>query len=290
MKNKTRIIILLIFIGIILPLAITSAAGLVPCGDGNDPSNACTLCDLIIGIYEIIGWLRNILVTVAFVAIFIAGIMYVISSGDEEMMKRAKGFLSTSLIGFTIVLCAWLIVNTTMWALSANDDLGIGRQNWYTFTCETKAVQGTSYPTPQTTGQQPISPKTTELLSDSTARKQLISAGISVSSSGNCSDQNNPKCTSLEGLPQRAIDNLIAIKNTCGISPTITAGTEVGHQSHGSGQPIVDLRWDTNLANCIKNNASLFNVKAVCTTAQDKAYSVNCSYDENNQHIHIAFN
>ena len=64
MKNKTRIIILLIFIGIILPLAITSAAGLVPCGDGNDPSNACTLCDLIIGIYEIIGWLRNILVVV----------------------------------------------------------------------------------------------------------------------------------------------------------------------------------------------------------------------------------
>jgi len=134
MRNKIKIIILLIILGTVLPLASINAAGLVPCGGTGEAP--CTLCDLIIGIYEIISWLRNILVAVAFVAIFIAGIMYVISSGDEEMMKRAKGFLSTSLIGFTIVLCAWLIVNTIMWSLSTNEDLGIGQKNWYTFTCK----------------------------------------------------------------------------------------------------------------------------------------------------------
>ena len=133
MRNKTKTFILLIFIGIVLPLAISSAAGLVPCGGTGQ--SACTLCDLIVGIYNIFDWFKSILIYLSIVAIFIAGIMYVISSGDEEMMKRAKSFLSTSLMGFTIVLCAWLIVNITMWALSANENIGIGQKSWSEFDC-----------------------------------------------------------------------------------------------------------------------------------------------------------
>ena len=141
MKNKIKIGIFLLLIGIFLPV-FSAQAGLVPCGlNADDPSLEgrqdvpCTLCHLIVGIYGVFNWFKNILVTVAFVGIFIAGAMYVISSGDEEMMKRAKNFLSNSLIGFTIVLCAWLIVSITIWSLSANKDLGIGKTNWYTFSC-----------------------------------------------------------------------------------------------------------------------------------------------------------
>lgn len=143
MQTKIKIVIFLLFIGIFLPI-FSAHAGLVPCGlnEGTPAEMApCTLCHLILGIFNIFSWFKTILITVAAVGIFIAGVMYIISSGDEEMMKRAKSFLSTSLIGFTIVLGAWLIVNSVMWILSAKTNLGVqGATNWYTFTCDTKST------------------------------------------------------------------------------------------------------------------------------------------------------
>jgi hypothetical protein len=144
LSKKNLTILFFILVIIFLPLATSNAEGLVPCGlsSGTPAEMApCTLCHLIIGVFNIFTWFKNILITVAAVGIFIAGVMYVISAGNEEMMKRAKSFLATSLIGFTIVLCAWLIVNITMWALSTKEGthedkaLGIGRVNWYTFEC-----------------------------------------------------------------------------------------------------------------------------------------------------------
>ncbi|KKP79588.1 MAG: hypothetical protein UR78_C0011G0002 [Candidatus Moranbacteria bacterium GW2011_GWF2_35_39] len=141
MQTKIKLLIFLLFVGIFLPVFSTYSAGLVPCGlnEGTPEEMVpCTLCHLIIGIFNIFIWFRDILITVAAVGIFIAGVMYIISSGDEEMMKRAKSFLATSLTGFTIVLGAWLIVNSVMWILSYDiKNLGIKQENWYTFTCDT---------------------------------------------------------------------------------------------------------------------------------------------------------
>ena len=78
-------------------------------------------------------------ITLALVAIFFSGVMYIISSGDEGMMTSAKGFLKASLIGFAVVLGGWLIVNVTMWVLGAQGDLGIGIEKWNKFTCNTKS-------------------------------------------------------------------------------------------------------------------------------------------------------
>lgn len=145
MLSKKNLTILFFTLTLVFLPLFSAQAGLVPCGlhSGTPEEMApCTLCHLIIGIYEIFTWFKNILITVAAVGIFIAGVMYIISAGNEEMMKRAKSFLATSLIGFTIVLCAWLFVNVTMWALSTEDGtdnaLNIGRTNWYTFTCNTE--------------------------------------------------------------------------------------------------------------------------------------------------------
>jgi hypothetical protein len=144
MKTKIKITIFLLFVGLFLPL-LSANAGVVPCGLNEDDTSldgdqtvACTLCHLIVGIKNIIDFGLKILVTVAFVGIFIAGVMYIISAGSEEMMKRAKEFLKTSLTGFTLVLCAWLIVNIVMWVLSTNIT-DMGATNWYTFTCNTQS-------------------------------------------------------------------------------------------------------------------------------------------------------
>ncbi len=86
-------------------------------------------------------------------------------------------------------------------------------------------------------------------LTDQAARDQLTSAGIPIISSGDCNDINNAKCTSFEGLPQKAVDGLINAEKWCTDNYTggcirITAGTEIGHKSHGVGIATVDIEYD----------------------------------------------
>ncbi len=135
LKKRQFIYSLLLFFFTLTPLLV-SAQGIVPCGNGTDKSNACTLCDLIVGINNVISFGMEILISVAAVSIFIAGVMYIIASGNEQMTTTAKSFLSASLIGFTIVLSAWLMVNIVMWVLANNGDLGLGTGvKWYVFKC-----------------------------------------------------------------------------------------------------------------------------------------------------------
>lgn len=96
-----------------------ASSGIVPCGNGNDVSGACSLCSLIVGIYNIIQLGRNILLTISVVCIFLAGVMYIISAGTG-LAEKAKQFLSAAIVGFTVVLTAWLIIATVMWIFSAN--------------------------------------------------------------------------------------------------------------------------------------------------------------------------
>lgn len=145
-KIYFSVLVFVFFFG--LPFFV-QAEGLVPCGNGSDPGNACTLCHLIIGIKGIVDFGLELLITVSAVAIFIAGTMYIISSGSEQMMGNAKNFLGASLKGFTVVLMAWFFVNLTMWLMSAKTDLGIEKENWYNFTCSTtSSATGSGYTSP----------------------------------------------------------------------------------------------------------------------------------------------
>lgn len=118
-----------------------SAAGLIPCATTENPE-PCTLCHFIIGFHGLIKYGFTIIIILSIVAIFVAGTMYIISSGDEAMMTKAKGFLKATLYGFAFVFLGWLIVTITMYALSAKSDLGIGITSWNTFTCDTTSTQG----------------------------------------------------------------------------------------------------------------------------------------------------
>jgi hypothetical protein len=113
----------------------TMPGGLVPCGNGNDP---CTLCHFIVGFHNLVTVMLQLLVVVALAGIFIAGVMYIISAGDETMITNAKNFLKASLTGFVVVLGAWLIVNVTMWVFSVDLKISIDKDNWYTFDCSAK--------------------------------------------------------------------------------------------------------------------------------------------------------
>ncbi|MCX6763244.1 MAG: pilin [Candidatus Moranbacteria bacterium] len=145
------------------PTWSSSEKGIVPCGQGDNKDNACTLCHLVIGFQRIVQYLLWFVTTIAFVGIFFAGAMYILSTGDEGMITSAKNFLKASLIGFALVLGAWIIVNTVLWVIgtkgstptgstassstsSANNPgsgvLGINAISWNNFKCDAKSTTG----------------------------------------------------------------------------------------------------------------------------------------------------
>ena len=107
------------------------AAGLVPCGQGSDKANACNLCLLIVGFQNLVNYGYKIAIYIALACITFAGIMYLVSSGNESLMTSAKNFLKVSLAGFALIFCAWLIVNTLLvYLLDAKPNPS---GNWYSF-------------------------------------------------------------------------------------------------------------------------------------------------------------
>lgn len=108
-----------------LPLP-AEAASLVPCGRTvNDPdtpnldeSKPCTLCHIVIGANGLIQWGMNIMTVIAITVIFAMGVLYIVSAGNEGMMQTAKKGMQAALIGFTIMLLAWLIVNIVLTVLA----------------------------------------------------------------------------------------------------------------------------------------------------------------------------
>jgi len=94
-------------------------------------------------------------------------------------------------------------------------------------------------------------------LTQAQAEARISEAGISVFSSGNCSDKSNCKCTSLDGILSSTVDGIITLKVASGASITITGGTEVGHaggtRSHANGFKL-DIRHNSVIDAYIKEH------------------------------------
>jgi hypothetical protein len=97
-------------------------------------------------------------------------------------------------------------------------------------------------------------------LSDAAARSQLSSgAGITVNKADctlppgatrcTVNELSCTNCTSLDGIPQAAIDNLVEIAKGCNCSFKVTGGTEAGHKEHGVGKAIVDVEASNSKLN-----------------------------------------
>ena len=76
-------------------------------------------------------------------------------------------------------------------------------------------------------------------LSHADATARFSRAGITWSSSGNCSDRNNPRCTSFSQINLDTVNGAITLKRASGCAVHITGGTETGHApgtySHWNG-------------------------------------------------------
>jgi len=125
-KHTLVAIIFLFGIGLTLLPVSAQAASLVPCGRtaddtttaGINESKPCTLCHIVIGANGVIQWGMNIMTVIAITVIFAMGVLYIVSAGNEGMMQTAKKGMWAALIGFTIMLLAWLIVNIVITVLA----------------------------------------------------------------------------------------------------------------------------------------------------------------------------
>lgn len=123
----------------------SAEAALVPCGrsSGTAAEQApCTVCHLVIGGKGVIDYGLQIMTFVAIAVIVAMAIFYIVSTGDEGMMQTAKSGIKAALIGFAVMLGAWLIVNTTLRILSATiPGLGITASG-FTFSCDVSSSAG----------------------------------------------------------------------------------------------------------------------------------------------------
>lgn len=87
-------------------------------------------------------------------------------------------------------------------------------------------------------------------LSHSDAKSRLSSSGISISSSGGCSDRQKPNCTSLDQVNLATIQGVQTLKKASGCGINVTGGTEVGHAS-GTYSHYNGYKLDTSLNSCL---------------------------------------
>jgi hypothetical protein len=92
-------------------------------------------------------------------------------------------------------------------------------------------------------------------VSQAQAEAQFGAAGVTWSSTGNCTDRNNSACTSFDGLKDGTVAGVISLKRMTRCPISITGGTEAGHRdgprSHHNGYK-VDIRHNPCIDGYIK--------------------------------------
>lgn len=91
-------------------------------------------------------------------------------------------------------------------------------------------------------------------LTQADVEQRFSAAGVTWSSTGNCSDRARADCTAFEGLRITTVDGVIGLANASGCQLTVTGGTEAGHEpgrySHETGY-LVNLRATSCLNNFV---------------------------------------
>lgn len=111
--------------GDFVPVAYAVEGGLVTCQGPN-----CNACDLVNMVNNIVNFLIVLLTVLATFVLVIAGFRMVRSGGSTTVWESAKGSFINVIIGFILVLAAWLIVDTILKALT-----GVGLEVWGVITC-----------------------------------------------------------------------------------------------------------------------------------------------------------
>ncbi len=251
------LITLCISIGVLVsPVSAAPTGGLVPCGSNKSGTaqDACTICDLIEGVHGIVQKLMSWMVIAGLVIITVAGIIYIVSAGNQGLTTMAKNAVINTLIGITVILTAFLgitfILNRVFNAktdMIAAGGLSIANNAW-TFTCsKTKAIDtgggggvstGGGTPTPPSQGgTPPATPPAPQpgnqplaRMTNAEAKQYLIDQ-----TGGNITIwESAAGRTYVPDLQQSSIDGIVNLQKESGLRFQITGAAEKGG-GHASG-------------------------------------------------------
>ena len=216
-------------------VASAQLGGLVPC-EGTD----CGPCHVVLLGQNIISFLIGVSVFIAVGLFVYAGFIMVTAGGDPGKVSRSKGIFASVAIGLILVLVAWLAIDTLMKNLFNQDAFGPWNKLECSIQPDVTFVREGSAP-----GADPVDPSTRPggtgtRLTHEEVSSRLSEAGVSVSSSGGCSDPSISTCTGLEGMRSATANQVVNIAEGCSdCSVIVTGGTEAGHAagdtSHAGG-------------------------------------------------------
>jgi hypothetical protein len=94
-------------------------SGLVRCGNtitvtGDKITGDCKFEDFVALINRIIDWIISIAGVIFTISTIYGGFLYMTSGENPGNKEQAKKILTGTLLGFVIILCAWLIVYTLL--------------------------------------------------------------------------------------------------------------------------------------------------------------------------------
>jgi hypothetical protein len=110
MKNKKRVflvIMLFFLISSFFILPVAQAAGVyVPTKEETGLADA-TIKEILT---KLLKWLLEIVGIIAIIGFVISGIMYLVSTGNEEMITKAKKYMLYCLIGIVVALASFVVI------------------------------------------------------------------------------------------------------------------------------------------------------------------------------------
>jgi len=124
--------------------SFTLAAGLVPCGD--TPDNPCQACHVVALVDKLIDYSVALLTIVFTLLVVYAGFGLVTSNGDTGALEKAKKMITNAIIGFMIVLSAWLLMDLILKTLVKDGDQTFGA--WNNISCVAQPIANTPPPLP----------------------------------------------------------------------------------------------------------------------------------------------
>lgn len=128
--GKKFLIFLLSFL--FLPQVIF-AAGLVPCGGPGE--NPCTFCDFFKLFENIVKFVLFTLVPpLAILMLAFGGAMFFLATGNPGQLEKAKGILTSLVIGLFIIYTAWLLIGLFFTFIGVADWTGL-KEGWFRIEC-----------------------------------------------------------------------------------------------------------------------------------------------------------
>ncbi len=276
---------------------------LLPCtGDGVGDSVPCTnACQLLQLAQRVLYAMLSIaVVLIAPIAIAIGGIVILTSAGSSSGMSKGREMITGTIYGVLMALGAFVILNIFFTLMGIT--LGANGFGWSNIQCNVSDYQAPPPPvTTVTTSTQQTGTSTSMYgwagatvpsgtFEDEPARAVLAGRSIPVNKP-NCTFAGATDCTSLDGIPNVALDGIVNLKIACNnCFVRVTGGTEAGHQTHRMGWPNIDLGFDPALDAHIESviRQGDPNIQTIGTYTYYCGSDHNRYYKENN-HWHVEF-